>query len=152
MAKHSIRVRSKNEYVIEVNDKGETISFDLTDTELMLKFDRALTKINQIQKEIEEKQKELNELKDEKTDSFMTMKEKEEYEMISKAYQDMRNAVDEFCGKGACQKIFGDTNYIEMFNDLFDQLMPHFEAMGMNADKMRKEIEEKYSDKEEDVL
>ena len=51
-----LRIKNKNAYVIEVNDKGETISFNLDDPELMLKFDNALRKIKKIQNDAKAEQ------------------------------------------------------------------------------------------------
>lgn len=149
---NSIRVKSKSEYVIEVNDNGETISFDLEDTELMLKFNRAVDRIHNIQKYIEEKEKELQEKEDKKTDGILTANEIEIMEITNQAFNDMRIAFDEFLGKGACHKIFGDKNYMTMFEDLIEELEPHFEKMGMNARRFEKEIQEKYQNEDETVL
>ena len=38
---NSIRVKSKSAYIIEVNDKGDTIEFDITDIELPFKLERS---------------------------------------------------------------------------------------------------------------
>ena len=64
----------------------------------------------------------------------------------------MRSVMDEFLGKDACQKIFGDSNYITMFEDLFEQLEPHFINLKFNAEKLKDEIVNKYADKDEEEL
>lgn len=150
--KNKIRVQSKNEYVIEVNEKGETISFDMTDPELMLKFDRAINRIRNIQEKAEKKEQEINSREDKDTGSFLTNNERDIQELWVESFKEMRNAFDEFLGKGGCQKIFGEKNYVTMFEDLIDQLKPHFEKMGLNAKKLKDEVIEKYKDKEEDVI
>lgn len=149
-----IRIKSKNEYVIEVNDNGDTISFDLTDPELMLKFDRAFNKVKEIEKVYHQKEKEISEreIQDEIVEGILTNTEREIQEFAVKCFKDMRNAFDEFLGKNGCQKIFGDKNYVSMYDDLIEALEPHFEKMGLNAKKLKKEVIDKYKDKDEEVL
>ena len=60
--------------------------------------------------------------------------------------------MDAFLGAGACQKIFGDRNYVEMYDDLFDQLAPHFEKMKLNSEGITARIKAKYSKKDDGVL
>lgn len=152
MVKNKIRVKSKYEYVIEVNDNGDTISIDPSDTELMLKFDRALKMIDEIQKKTKRKEEEIEEREDVDTDSPITKKEIAINKIWNEAFLEMRVAFDSFLGDGACQKIFGDKNYINMFEDLIEQLEPHFKKMGLNAQKLKDEIVEKYKTKDEKVL
>ena len=54
--------------------------------------------------------------------------------------------------KNACQKIFGDRNYIEMFEDLFDALAPHLEKMQLNSEAINKRIIEKYTKNSKNVI
>ena len=56
----------------------------------------------------------------------------------------MRAAIDEFAGPGASNKIFGDKNYLEMFNDFMEEMQPHLEKMELKGIDVRKKIEEKY--------
>lgn len=155
MTKNKIRIQSKNEYVIEVNDNGDTISFDLTDPELMLKFDRAFNKVKGIGESIKRKEEEFKNIEPfqfDKQDMILTNEQRKFHEFIVKCFEDMRMAFDEFLGEGACQKIFGNSNYIDMYDDLIKQLQPHFEKMGLNAKKLKEEIIDKYQDKDEDIL
>lgn len=149
-----IRIKSKNEYVIEVNDNGDTISFDLTDPELMLKFDRAFNKVKEIEKVYHQKEKEISEreIQDGIVEGILTNTEREIQEFAVKCFKDMRNAFDEFLGKNGCQKIFGDKNYVSMYDDLIEALEPHFEKMGLNAKKLKNEVIDKYKDKDEEIL
>lgn len=149
-----IRIKSKNEYVIEVNDNGDTVSFDLTDPELMLKFDRAFNKVKEIEKVYHQKENEINEreVQDEIVEGILTNTEREIQEFAVKCFKDMRVAFDEFLGKNGCQKIFGDKNYMSMYDDLIEQLEPHFKKMGLNAKKLKDEVINKYQDKDEAIL
>ena len=46
---NTIRIKNKNEYIIQVNEQGDTISFNLEDPELMLKLDKTYQDIRRIQ-------------------------------------------------------------------------------------------------------
>ena len=150
---NSIRIEKKDIYTIEVNDNGDTIEFDLVDIELPFKCDRALSEVNRIYRELKAKlviieKKEDHQLDDE----VMTANEKAKLEAHRDAFKEMRVAMDAFLGAGACQKIFGDRNYVEMFDDLFDALAPHFEKMKLNSEGISARIKAKYSKKDDGVL
>ena len=147
-----IRVKKEHEYVIEVNDEGDTISFNPEDPELMLRFDNALQKIKKFQNELKIKQQILSKKQDEETDTYLTKNQREEALLWRETFTKMREAMDEFLGKGACQKIFGDSNYISMFDDLLEQLEPHFKKLNLNAERMKTEITKKYANKDEEEL
>lgn len=150
---NSIRIEKKDIYTIEVNDNGDTIEFDLVDIELPFKCDRALSEVNRIYKELQAKLVIIEKKEDRKlANEFMTANEKAKLEAHKTAFKEMRVAVDAFLGDGACQKIFGDRNYVEMYDDLFEQLEPHFEKMNLNSKGITDRIKAKYSKKDDGVL
>ena len=150
---NSIRIEKKDIYTIEVNDLGETIEFDLVDIELPFKCERALAEVNRIYKELQGKLVIIEKREDHKLNGeIMTANEKAKLEAHKNAYKEMRVAVDAFLGAGACQKIFGDRNYVEMYDDLFEQLAPHFEKMKLNTEGITARIKDKYSKKDDGVL
>lgn len=149
---NSIRVRSKTEYVIEVNDQGETISFDTADTSLTSRLFRMYEEIDRLTKEYEEKARQIDSRPDEplstaeilnadtgefETRTLITKNQYQGAQLIDTFYTEARAALDKFIGPGACQKIFGDKNYLTMFNDLIEQLEPEFKKMGINAEKLK---------------
>lgn len=162
MAINKIRVHSKTEYVIEVNDRGETISFDLEDTGITSKLfkmyealdklkDKYLTQAQELDKRPDEPYKTLDE--ESPIDGTTVQKvliTKNQYEgtqMIDQFYSDARHALDQFLGDGACQKIFGATNYKTMFEDLLEQLAPEFKKMGINTDLIKASAAKKHGPK-----
>lgn len=150
---NSIRIEKKDIYTIEVNDNGDTIEFDLVDIELPFKCERALAEVNRIYKELKGKLVIIEKQEDHKLDGeIMTANEKAKLDAHRKAYKEMRVAMDAFLGAGACQKIFGDRNYVEMYDDLFEQLAPHFEKMKINTEGIAARIKDKYSKKDDGVL
>ena len=46
--KNKLRIENENKYEIEVNDDGETISFNIDDPSLMLKVEKAYEDVNKI--------------------------------------------------------------------------------------------------------
>ena len=150
---NSIRIEKKDIYTIEVNDLGETIEFDLVDIELPFKCERALAEVNRIYKDLQAKLVIIEKQEDHKLDGeVMTANEKAKLDAHRTAFKEMRVAMDAFLGAGACQKIFGDRNYVEMYDDLFEQLAPHFEKMKLNTEGIAARIKSKYSKKDDGVL
>jgi hypothetical protein len=154
MADGKIRVKSSSIYTIEVNDNGDTIAFDISDTGLATKMVRTFDKVNDLVDEYQEKAKEIDNRPDEpfkvatidgKEKTLITKNQYDGAAMIDELYQKSRKTLDSFLGEGACQKIFGDSNYYNMFDDLAEQLKPHFEKMGINAQNLKAKVVNKYS-------
>jgi len=144
----SLRVEKKDIYRIEVNDNGEYIEFDLNDIGGKVRCYEALDKIENLSKEYEEK---FNQCENATQQAYL------EQEMFIK----MREAMDLFLGEGACQKIFGDRNYYEMFNDLLDELSKkrpelnnksHLDMLNFNAENIRNRIINKYNKNTKKVI
>ena len=149
----SLRIAKKDIYTIEVNDKGETIEFDLVDIELPFKCDRAFSEVERIKKELKAKLVIIDKKQDHKLkDRVMTANEEARINAYKEAYIAMRSAMDIFLGDGACQKIFGDRNYLDMFTDLAEALSPHLEKMEISTAGIAKRIEEKYGKSDDGVL
>ena len=150
---NSIRIAKKDIYTIEVNDKGETIEFDLVDIELPFKCERALSEVNRIYKDLKAKLVIIDKKEDHKLNGeVMTANEKATMEAYKIAFKEMRVAMDVFLGEGACQKIFGDRNYVEMYDDLFEQLAPHLKKMKLTTVGITDRIKAKYSQKDDGVM
>lgn len=150
---NSIRIEKNDIYTIEVNDKGETIEFDLVDIELPFKCERAFAETDRIAKALNAKLVIIDKQQDHKSkSSIMTANEKAKMEAYKEAFNEMRSAMDMFLGEGACQKIFGNRNYVGMFDDLLEQLAPHLEKMELNAKGIADRIRAKYSKKNDGVL
>lgn len=150
---NSIRIEKKDIYTIEVNDNGDTIEFDLVDIELPFRFEKSQSEVNRIAKELQAKLVIIDKQEDRKQKGkLMTVNEEARIKAYKEAFKQMRIAMDLFLGEGACQKIFGDRNYIEMYDDLFRELAPHLEKMKLNTQGISDRIKEKYSPKDDGVL
>lgn len=149
---NKLRIEKKDIYQIEVNDKGEYIEFDLADINLSFKCMEALESIEKLKKESLMKENIIKKKQDVK-DKYMTRNQKELLKLWKKTFEDMRKAMDKFLGEGACQKIFGDRNYLEMFDDLVQELKrpreelggkSHFDNLNLTFEGMRDRIAKKY--------
>lgn len=134
-----LRVEKDNVYKIEVNDKGECIEFDLLDIELPIKLINASEELKKQKKIYKEK---IEKLKNENLNPAEDMLK--QYEIDKEFCQTMRDVLDSFLGENACQKIFGDTNRIGMFDDFFAQLEPHLDKIIINVEQVKKDLIEKY--------
>ena len=139
---NTLRVRNKDVYSIEVND----IEFDLTDIELPFRLERAKQMAEDAGKWLKAQQVIISKKADTaKKGDIMTTRERATLEAYKECFKKMRSAVDEFVGKGASDKIFGEQNYLEMFSDFMEAMQPHLEKMELKGLDIRKKIEEKYS-------
>ena len=150
---NKLRIEKRDIYTIEVNDDGECIEFDLADIELPFKCERALFTIEKLKKEYNNKIQIISKKQDfKKKGEYMSNNEKEFLKAQKEMFKSMRIAMDEFLGKGACQKIFGDRNYFEMYDDLMKELDPHLDKMELNLKGIKKRIQDKYSNATSKVI
>lgn len=144
----SIRIKKDDVYRIEVNDKGEYIEFDLLDIELPMKCLNASKELKRQCNFYNQRVKAIQNQYKDNQESLFVNKHKADMDYCRK----MREVFDDFLGEGACQKIFGDTNRIGMFDELFEQLNPHFEKMQINVEKIKDIIIDKYSNKDKGII
>lgn len=143
-----LRINKDDVYRIEVNDNGDYIEFDLLDIELPMKV------IN-LGKEIEKQTDFYNK---KSIAIYKQYKDNQELLYINKNKCDvdfcnkLRKEFDKLLGENACYKIFGNINRIGMFDDLFEQLMPHFEKMKIDIAKAQDKLLEKYKIENKDTI
>lgn len=131
-------------YILEVNDKGDTIEFDLTDIGLAERILKASDKIIEIDKKYKEQLETIDCNKEEDIKKLIEL----EVEKSKK----MRELFDSFLGDGACQKIFGDKNNYGQFLSLMEALEPHFAKMKIKIDKAKRKLADKYIIKNKEVI
>lgn len=157
---NKLRIERKDIYEIEVNDNGDTICFDMADIELPFKLQAAYDGIQKAQKDLQGKLVIIQKQQDHKdSGALMSKNEADTIKAWKKCFKDMRTAMDKFLGENGCQKIFGDANYLEMYDDLFEELskkrddgLSHLDHMKITNDGLKKRIEEKYSSKNAEVI
>lgn len=146
-----LNLKQSGLFEIEVNDDGECIVLDTQDIELPLKFqkmyedcEKALKEYN-LQLAVINKKKTVNK-------GLLTNKDIERVKLEKKLYNTMRGVMDSVLGKDACKKIFGDRNYVDMFDDLMEALNPFLESIGVFKKEVKEVIAEKYSNSDEDTI
>ena len=158
--KNQFRIKKKDIYTIEVNDKGECIEFDLADVGLSLRCVEALEKIKKIKIDAINQEKIIKKKQD-VPGKYISKNQKEILYLWKDTFKKMRQAMDLFLGEGACQKIFGDRNYIEMFDDLMEELnkpreeyngKSHMDNLNITFDGMKERIMKKYKDINKKVI
>lgn len=155
-----LRIHRKDIYEIEVNDDGETLVFAMGDLTLPFRLNEAYEEIGKIQDELKQKLVIIGKKQDSKDkNSALTKNQLAIVQAQKEAFAKMRKAMDKFLGEGGCQKVFGDANYLEMYNDLFEELtrkgedgLSHFDKMKISSDSIAVRIEEKYKSVENQVI
>lgn len=145
--KIEIKRNREDLYILQVNEKGDTIEFDLTDIRLP---ERIMNAVNEIKKVNDKYRKDILDI--EKEDITDVEKTKKIIEIDKKNAIASRKLFDSFLGENACQKIFGDRNYYGMYAELIEKLEPHFDKMIINSQKAKMRLVEKYKPKEKDVM
>ena len=145
----TLKINKKDIFRIDIVDEnncftGKYIELNLADIELPFKIADAMEKIQVAKENTKLKTKELN-LREDVKGKYLNSKNAEDIMLEWRNYYiKIRDYFDSFLGKGACQNIFGDSNYAGMEDDLFEALMPSIEQMDLSIDNMYKRIEDKY--------
>lgn len=148
MEKLILERNKEDYYVLEINDEGDTIEFDLTDITLPERIINAGEKMEKLGKEYTKKEKEL--LEQYKGDEETLTRE---YIKLAKEHgKESRKIFDSFLGEGACYKIFGESESIDQYVRLMDALQPHFEKMQIKKEKAQQRLAERYLQKQSDVI
>lgn len=157
----TLRVKSATEYRIPIERQspktGEWEStgclvFDVADTKLSKRLFDMYDKITALTSQYETKAAEIDAQADEPYRTIesggeqivITKNQHDNAELLDKFYIDARDVVDGFLGEDACQNIFGDKNYLDMFDDLTEQLRPHFQKMGLDAKGLKEKAIKKH--------
>lgn len=157
-----IRVKSKDLFKIEVNDKGEYIEFDLSDVSLNFRCYEAIDRVNKLIKEASKKEKELlSKILEEDVEDYDTANKREYAKLQNETFNEMRKAMDYFLGEGACQKIFGDYNNYDMFDLLLEEFekpreelngKSYFDKMQITSNNLQERLMEKYNKNKKAVI
>lgn len=127
-------------YILEINDKGDYVEFDLTDIGLAEKILKASENIFRIDAECKKGKTDIYEMyKDEKERLVQ-----ETINLENKKSDETAKEMDSFLGEGTCKKIFGDKKNIGQYLMLLDALEPHFAKMEIKIDKAKRKLVQKY--------
>ena len=151
----SIELKNKNLYRIDIirdgKKTGEQLVFNLADVDLTLKYVEAYEKIDKIENNIKMQEVIISKRQD-VPGKYISKNTRDLHTLYSKSFKEMREAMDKFLGKGGCQKVFGDTNYIGMYDDLFEALKPELDKMNIKMESFTNRIISKYSMGKDNVI
>lgn len=134
------------------NDNGDYLEFDLQDISLPFRCMKSLEEYEKIKKYAKNQEIVIMKRDPKVKGKYMSKNSEDILKLWEKCFKDMRKAIDLFLGEGACEKIFKDKNYINMYEDLNEALQPYLEEIGLTYEDTKKRITEKYSKKENDVI
>lgn len=152
---NKIRIERKPEdlYKINIADDGTEIVFDLADISLAFKCNKAFQEVEKNKQVTMGKIQALKNKQSNVKTGLLTETEKQIIDIYNDMYKKNRDILDDFFDcKGAMDKLFGDANYMDMYDDLAEQLQPHIDKMGLNVETIKKRLEAKYSKQKNDVL
>ncbi len=117
---------------IEVNDNGDYIVLDLSDSSFPDRFFSMVDRVQAHAAAAEARAKEL--------EGRLEPGSEEMLRAAASLYRDLHEGVmaevDALFGADTCRKVFGDiVPGIELFDDFFTQLMPYFEQFGKERAK-----------------
>jgi len=174
MANSSIKITNKNIYTIDIKDEDDniihTLKFHINDANFPVRMIEAYDKAKKVMSGLEEKEEELkNKIlaegitevpyienitteNVENTEFELSPSIREFYMLEAKVYEELREVLDSFLGKGSCQAIFGDYNDKDAFSDFLEGLLPEFEKMGVKIVDIQKNMYKKYAPKTNKVI
>ena len=152
---NKIRIIRKEEdlYRIDISDDGKEIVLDLADIALPLKINRVFNKAQNNINSTRSKIKVLeNRTGNDDSVGVMTRFEHDLNQTLVDMYRENRKIMDEVFGEGAIQTLFGDTDYIDMYDDLFELLEPHFDKIELNVEGIKNRLAKKYGKQDTTTL
>ncbi len=112
---------------IEVNDNGEYIVLNFSDSSLPERFFSMLDNIQKRSEDVKAQSVEISEKCGSESDAAV----RAAASLYREFHQDIANEVDALFGPDTCRKVFGDiVPGFELFDDFFTQLVPYFEEYG----------------------
>lgn len=125
---------------VECNGKQSDIAFNPNDINFVESLYVVFGELENKQKELQEKEAEL--LKNKDVDKYgFPVNLKEKIKLMKETCGYMRQQVDSVFGVGTSQKIFGDTNTLDMFEQFFEAVTPYVQhARDSKMQKYKKDM------------
>jgi len=134
---NKIRIaKSPTIYTIEVNDKGDTITIDLTDIDQMSRFNTAYGELEKVQNGI----KGISPSTPEDSPQEIQASTSELINQLLRGYE----LIDLMFGEGSVEKIFGGHKTIDGFFQFFEQMTPHIEKARQSLEEVSEGLTKKY--------
>lgn len=127
---------------IQVNEQGDYIEFDLMDIELPFKVENTRKELIRQNNIFNNRCKAIEKQYKDNEDLIRVNQYKAEIDFCNKC----REVLDGLLGKGACHKIFGDTNRYGMFDDYFEQLAQVLGNLEMDINAIKEDLMNRYKE------
>ena len=153
--RNTLKIGLKDENGEPKRDENENLvylEFDLEDIELPLKWNKCEFLIKKAQQDLKWDFIIIDKHQDVKGKMLLSKNEEDKIKALNKYYKTMEEAMDLFLGKGGVKKIFGETKYYTMYEDLIEMLKPIMPKLKINANDISKKIKNKYKEDETEVL
>lgn len=137
---------------VDQNGNEIYIEFDLEDINLPENYSKCVYLVKKASSTLKNDMIIINKKQDSKGKGFMTKNEELKLQALKKFYKSTEEAMDLFLGKGGTTKIFGNSRYLTMFDDLAEMLEPIMPKLKVNMDSIEKKIKAKYSISNGNVL
>lgn len=150
-----LRIGIKDENgVSKLDDNGNEIyiEFDLEDINLPENYSKCVYLIKKASSNLKSEMIIIDKKQDSKGKGFMTKNEELKVQALKKFYKSTEEAMDLFLGKGGTTKIFGESRYLTMFDDLSEMLEPIMPKLKVNMESIESKIKSKYSISSGNVL
>lgn len=154
-ARNTLKIGLKDEFGKEKKDENGNLvylEFDLEDIELPLKYNKCEFLVRKAQQDLKFDFMIIDKRQDVKGKYLLSKNEEEKVKAMNKYYKTMEEAMDLFLGKGGVKKIFDDSRYYTMFDDLAEMLEPIMPKLKINMESINDKIMKKYKNTENDVL
>lgn len=110
------------------DDENRVIAFNPNDLEFVDRLYNLIADFEKKEKEYKLKEKEID--KNTEVDSYnIPINFKEKLELVKETCSYMREKIDFVFGEGTSQKVFGNTNTLDMFEQFFDGITPYIEKV-----------------------
>lgn len=147
-----IQVKSSEAVRVDINGIENCIELNPLDLEFPLKLDEAYSKLEHEASILKQAMLIIGKKQDVEGKGTLSRNMKERLLKIKEYNVKCGEIVDDLLGEGTVKKVFGDKNYLNMYNDLFEALEPAFKEIYGNPEALVDRIKTKYSTKDSDVL
>lgn len=153
--RNTLKIGIKNvDGQIKKDENGNELylEFDLEDIELPLKYNKCEFLVRKAKQDLKFDLMIINKHKDVTGKYLLSKNNEDKIKAFNRYYRTMESAMDLFIGKGGVNKIFGETRYYEMYDDLSKMLEPILPKLNNCLKNINEKVKEKYKNVQDDIL
>ena len=138
--------------VLDKDGKEVCIMFDLEDINTPDNYSKSVYLAKKATSTLRNELVIINKKQDSEGKGAMTKNEEAKMQALKRYYKNLEEAIDLFLGKDGTQKVFGDSRYLTMYDDLSEMLEPIMPKLKLNLNSIDEKIKAKYSNNDGNVL